>query len=900
MWGSLDSAIWTGIWAKTDDAGGELWHPLYRHALDVAAVADAVIEDDERSLRRHAVGLNTSPAALRALTLWLVALHDIGKATAVFQMKVPALWPNGITPPAPGAVPQSPAFHAVGTYWYLASDTSPINGTTPVAHQFEANCGGADPNLLTPIIDAIAGHHGRPVQPPTGLFDIQIWQPLIRAARELSAEIAAHFSVTPVVIDWDMDGAVTAYAWWLATLLPLSDWVGSNQMFFKPDPAPIPLRQAWEVSTQQAQEALAALGLVVVRAAAADAMKLLPEIAAGLSPVQAWAASIELPDGPFVAMIEDATGSGKTEAALMLAHRAIASGKSRGLFVALPTMATANAMYGRLAELTPLIFESEPAALREASLSLAHGGARSLREEGLPVAHYCAPWIAHQNRLAFFAQAGAGTIDQAVLSVLPSKYQTLRLRGLADKVLIIDEAHAFDAYVSEEVSALLRFHAAQGGSAILLSATLPQSKRAALARAFAQGANLSPAFLTNASYPLATLVADGSARECPLPTRTGTERRVRVARLAADAALDEAIAAARDGAAVAIIKTTVDSAIATRDKLIGLCKGDPRIVVDLFHARFLPKDRKKIETRVLQRFGKAGSQEDRAGEILVATQVIEQSLDIDFDVLITDLAPVDLLIQRAGRLWRHERGDARPSVISEPVLHVVSPIPPEAADKKWLDTDLPEARWVYRDTTLLWRTAKAIFSECDGAGEIVTRTLGEQDHCPGHPRRLVERVYAGDDQLPECLEKDWDRQTAEAMGETWQARRACLDPSKPYNAQIAPWIDDARVVTRLGDSVTVRLAQAASDGTLTPLASADGTTSADWADAEIRVSPSFARELAPPTSAELQQMRPPWREFEVGVRVLVVEQNPDGVWFRTGYHYSLAGLQRAESTVARE
>lgn len=860
---------WTGIWAKTDDAGGELWHPLYRHALDVAAVAVAVMDGDERNLKKHANQLNAEPAALRTLTLWLIALHDIGKATAAFQMKVPQRWPAGIMPPDQGAVPNSPSFHASGTYWYLANDRLPIEGTMPIAHQFEANWGGADHSLLTPIIDAVAGHHGRPVEPPNSVSDIQVWRPLIGAARYLSTELAEHFSVQPIAVDWDMEDAVTAYAWWLATLLPLSDWVGSNQRFFKPDPSPSTLSDAWETSRACAAKALDELGLIPTPSRPVDANRLLPQNTS-MSPLQAWAASVDLPAAPMLAIIEDATGSGKTEAALMLAHRLIASGHAKGFFVALPTMATANAMYARLGKLTQVMFAHDPATLRGASLTLVHGRSRALREDGISVGHYCAPWIAHENRRAFFAQAGAGTIDQAILSVLSSKYQTLRLRGLANKVLIIDEAHAFDAYVSEEVAALLRFHAAQGGSAIILSATLPTAKRESLTRAFANGARWTDASLDSQSYPLATVVSSESCQERPLCEREGTGRSVRVERLSADESLGHALAAARQGAAVAIIKTTVDAAIAARDQLALRYSDDSSVAVDLFHARYLPKDRQAIEARVLKRFGKESRQHARSGQILVATQVVEQSLDIDFDVMITDLAPIDLLIQRAGRLWRHDRGNARPCAANGPVLHVISPAPPIAADAGWLREELPEAEWVYRDPAILWRTATAIFADNGGAGEIVTRTLGEKDECPGHPRRLVERVYGGHDRLPEGLEAAWDRQAAEAMGETWQARRACLDPAKPYNAEIAPWIDDARIITRLGDSITVRLAQETEDGSIVPLVSADGSTSRDWADAEIHVSPSFARNLKPPTPAELKRMAPAWREFEEWIRFLVI------------------------------
>ena len=185
---------------------------------------------------------------------------------------------------------------------------------------------------------------------------------------------------------------------------------------------------------------------------------------------------------------------------------------------------------------------------------------------------------------------------------------------------------------------------------------------------------------------------------------------------------------------------------------------------------------------------------------------------------------------------------------------------------------------VYRDASLLWRSAQALFSHVDGAGEIVTQTLSEDEPCPGHPRRLVERVYGGHDQLPNDLETEWDRQYAEELGEQWQARQACLTPFLPYNGETQPWIDDARIMTRLGDSVTIRLAQETVDGKLLPLVSIDGRSSDDWSNAEIRASLHLARNLDRPTDEQLSRLRPRWRKYEEGTRLLVLDSRNNDNW----------------------
>lgn len=188
-----------------------------------------------------------------------------------------------------------------------------------------------------------------------------------------------------------------------------------------------------------------------------------------------------LPAGPMLAIVEDVTGSGKTEAALLLASRLMRSGLASGVFMAMPTMATANAMYGRL-EVCYLSLFTE-----KASLVLAHGrrdlnpdflasvsdrnaASRQTESEetGDQASAACAAWIADDRRKAFLADVGVGAVDQAFLGVLPSRHQALRLWGLADRVLVVDEAHAYDAYMGRELERLLEFHAALGGSAIVL------------------------------------------------------------------------------------------------------------------------------------------------------------------------------------------------------------------------------------------------------------------------------------------------------------------------------------------------------------------------------------------------------------------------------------------------
>ncbi len=416
-------------------------------------------------------------------------------------------------------------------------------------------------------------------------------------------------------------------------------------------------------------------GLVPARPGPARAFADLTGLPFPPTAIQAWAETVPLPDGPLLILVEDVTGGGKTEAALMLAHRLLAAGRADGLYLALPTTATANAMVDRIIPLAGRLY----AEGARPSLALAHGRAGlhprfraaaagfaqaepgADRGEEPDSGAVATAWLAGESRRALLADLGIGTIDQAVLAVLPNRYGTVRLAGLAGKVLIVDEAHAYDAYVSTELAELVAFHAAGGGTTVILSATLPSAAKARLVTSWRRAVGAAGAVLTGTKYPLATLLAPGrDPEEQDLAARADLCRTLTVTRVPDRAAALARIRAAADaGACIAWIRNSVDDAVEGAAALAaaGLAEAglaEAGLDPDLFHARFAMGDRLAIEDRVRARFGKEAPPEGRRGRVLVATQVAESSLDLDFDLMVTDLAPIDSLLQRAGRLWRHE------------------------------------------------------------------------------------------------------------------------------------------------------------------------------------------------------------------------------------------------------
>jgi CRISPR-associated endonuclease/helicase Cas3 len=822
------------FWGKaTPRDAGPIFHPLVFHALDVAASFEALLAVDFLSTARLEAAFGASVARVVPAMAALVALHDIGKVPRRFQAKSAAAWP-----PMLGVWAGDPPRydHAAGSASLLlgviADSVAPLFLDATFAEK-------------AAIVAPIAFHHGKPCD-RTGSSTAIIDATDVTNARDVARTILDVFDSAATPLPPIDEEDAKRLSWLLSGLVSLADWIGSSTAFFPyRTPQEFTPRDYWRYACAKAHDAVKKLRLAPTPPALGAGFNMLFQASWAPSAAQTHCADLRLDtDGPMLVFIEDMTGSGKTESALLLAQSMLHAGKGRGLFVALPTMATANAMYRRMAACYRRMF----AAGAHPSLALAHGRAQLhdgfrasiLPDEGVAtrgvaaeietVHAACSAFFADDRRKALLADVGVGTIDQALLAVLPTKYATLRQYGLSGKILIIDEAHAYDSYMSREVEQLLTFHAGLGGSAIILSATLPKRMKEAYARAFRGGAFGNKVPLADEAYPLVTVAPmRGAPVETPLAARDDLQRKVGVRRLAdSDEALSRIIEAARAGAAVAYIRNSVDDAVEAFDAL--RAKGLRPI---LFHARFAMGDRLAIEEKVLKIFGKSGAPDERVGRVLVATQVVEQSLDLDFDLIISDLAPIDLLIQRAGRLWRHAR-DSRP--VPGPDFLVVSPEPVADAGEDWFSSAFPRAAHVYEAHALLWLTAKTLFE----AGAIVA---------PEGVRMLVETVYGAQnpETFPAALRANFDRAEGCAYGERGQADNNLLVFAKGYAADHRGWSDDVNTPTRLGEAQTIFRVALWRDGRLRPYAEDEDEPRA-WALSEvsIRAYAASGRRACPP------------------------------------------------------
>lgn len=836
-------------WGKAKPAGPSTapYHLLPYHSLDVAACAQVLLQRDGNLLRRigSAAGAVLGDE-LVAVIVFLHALHDLGKFSDRFQ---------GVAPAAVAALQPTLVCRdytvrhdTLGfALWGELAQSLIHDGLLTVTVDGR-RLGALDArDHLDPWMRALTGHHGAPPRPERAQRHFHA--PAIDAARAFVADCAQLLAPLHLELEGAGFSALRRSSWLLAGLAVLADWLGSWQRYFPYVAEPMPLGEYWPLALERAAEAVrAAEVLPPPPATSLQPSALFPHVRE-LTPLQALARDVPLFDGPQLFLLEDLTGAGKTEAAVWLAHRLMEAGRADGVYVALPTQATANGMFPRIGAIYRRLFAEEPSeAGYEPSLALTHSGlrpptteraARGLsalaseprdepydderNEDDAPedtASTHCSTWISDHRKRALLAHVGVGTVDQALLGVLPCKHSPLRVLGLHRKVLVIDEVHAYDAYTSRLLDALLEFHAAFGGSAILLSATLPAADRQRLCRAFTRGLGAVEPQLVRADYPLLTQVGTTQPRELnPYDLVEGHDTQpVRGARSVAielfhspSAALDLLHRACEDQTCAVWIRNSVDDAIEAYRALVDERGLDPSRVT-LFHARFTQADRARIERDVLARFGKESGPVERAGRVVIATQVVEQSLDVDFDVMVSDLAPVDLLLQRAGRLRRHSRKRDGTAIDGtdergQPVLYVLAPEWTEEPSSDWLaGAGLRRTGRVYPHLGQLWRTQRLL----EERRALVV---------PRDARWLIEGVYGeGGARIPTGLIASSTRAEGDARADENLGDFNVLMLDGGYEHDGDGWLPETKTPTRLGEeTLRVRLSRYI-DGELVPLA----------------------------------------------------------------------------------
>ncbi len=833
-------------WGKSrakDISGKPIENPDYHllpfHSLDVAAVGYELLSPSGPYNSVLAQQLEVDGEWLQNWFSFCLALHDLGKFCSGFQQQCAGLSDRLVQEPKPYSY--NLRHDALG--YLLLKEIN--NLPKKIDNQWLSTKNQRWLNITV-------GHHGKPVDQrdeKSGNIRTYASDQDIQAATEFTQDCVELFQLDSSTHVQVKPNKIKQASWMLAGISVLADWIGSNPEFFpyrnfeNPDnsedlqpeniePENINLQYYWQkVALPQAQKALNSPAFAFKKKNPFTGITQQFDYIKTPTPLQAKAAQIEILNSPQLFILEDVTGAGKTEAAMILAHRLMAENLADGLYVGLPTMATANSMYQRLAKSYRALYDETELP----SLVLAHGASTQNQDfsdaimlseqqqdsdyiaDETSASNYCNAWFADSRKKALLAEVGVGTIDQAMLGVLPVRHQALRLLGLHRKILIIDEVHAYDAYMTQILERLIEYHANTGGCVILLSATLPNNQRDKYNNAFINGLSAKnnlkqvgkiKSEATLDSFPWFTQTTlqtiDNQTGvyfdEEKVATRESVERTVQVDLIHNELyAIELIIKATNNNQCICWIRNTVALAQQTYQEL----KNHPDLhdaEITLFHSRYALLDRRKIEESVLEKFNNQSEFNGRKKQILIATQVVEQSLDLDFDYMITDLAPIDLIIQRAGRLQRHVRDQhgnpAEQEQRSAPTLTVLTPELDSATHRNWLEALLPKTSGVYQNIGQQWLTAKILSDK----GQFTM---------PNDARLLVESVYGDDcEQIPEALAKATEEAIGKDKAKSSTAHNAVLEIADGYSATNGRWDDKADFGSRLTEQETVEVALA--------------------------------------------------------------------------------------------
>ena len=819
------SAAAASVWAKSNDRGGSL--PLYIHLADAAAVSGLLWDE---WLTGHvkqilAEDLGGDFARARRRLVFLAAGHDLGKSTPAFCVQVPAfeetMRDKGFTfrvrqyDPDRNSLPHSLAGYFLLERWLMEKH-------------------GWDRDTARSYAVVVGSHHG---VTPTRADVRQTPQPHLIGEGELWRSVQEEFidyAVSLAGIDTDLEAwgtrAIPAQAQILLTAVVIvADWLASSEELFgygEHKPSPDRALRAW-----QGLQLTPAWRAIATHEEADDIIRsrFSLRVDSTARPVQRTAIEVARSlQEPGLMIIEAPMGEGKTEAAFACAEILAARFGLGGCFIALPTMATSDAMFARVETWIKNLPHDPDAPTPKQSLFLAHSKA-SLNEEFTNLAHVghlsgmgddqggrktpeevllAHSWLVGRKKgpLSNFV---VGTIDQVLFGGLRSRHLMLRHLALVNKVVIIDEVHSYDSYMNVYLDRILGWLGEYGVPVIMLSATLPSSRRKALVEAYEHGAESRiqredaptsmaeiaaeklrmraqpretpseryPMLQGEIGYPVITATTASEPIVSPVASSSRAQE-VQLQRLDDDdasliATLETALS---EGGCAAVIRNTVGRAQETMRLLEEHFGTD--VELTLAHSRFVASDRMELDSKLRATFGPPDDATDRPHKaIVVGTQVLEQSLDIDFDVMITDLAPMDLLLQRIGRLQRHERG-TRPAGVASARCFVTgvddwAASPPAAVKVSQL---------IYGPYLLL-RTLW-VLEQVFARGGVV--------QLPAEIPGLVEQAYDDTDQVPEGWRDEVDdarqRWELEAADKKMRARTYLLGPVASEGGSIVDWV----------------------------------------------------------------------------------------------------------------
>jgi CRISPR-associated endonuclease/helicase Cas3 len=559
--------------------------------------------------------------------------------------------------------------------------------------------------------------------------------------------------------------------WILAGLTTISDWIGSDENYFNANnnlPHDERIGLCKKILNEIGLEPLK----IEKKLKFSQVFKSKNGIELIANDLQKNAGRIIKQKGVYV--IEAPMGMGKTEAALWAAYNLLSSGKARGIYFALPTQATSNRMHLRMQSFVEKITpHSTPSRLIHGnSWLLTEGLWQPIIDDNPDEAKNTRDWFAGSKR-ALMAPFGVGTVDQAMKGVVAAKHFFVRHFALAGKVVIIDEVHSYDIYTGTLITKLVETLKNLGCIVIILSATLTEKRR----NEFLKEAKV----ISPDSYPLIT---GFSKNEPTIPIECVCDKpkpkSIDICFKQELSAREMAIETAKAGGVVLWVCNTVQS---SQEQYRGIrgCTRD-KLPVGLLHARFPFWRRQELEDEWIPMLGKENK--NRCGCILISTQIVEQSLDLDADLLITELAPTDILLQRLGRLWRHERENRHGRPLAIILEEMKSMAEFRAMDKNSIMQAFGPKAKIYCPYILLvsleiWLQYNTIL-------------------IPDQIRQLLELTYEEDRENP----KAWEELRNDALGSDFCKKNLAIRNMNYWQIALS---DEEERLTRLNDVPTASI-----------------------------------------------------------------------------------------------
>lgn len=673
------------LWAKKnrDKNGKPMWLPLEVHLNDTMEVCGLLYEHWlspgvkdflKKSLESDAADKTT---LLKNLCKFLGAVHDIGKATPIFQTKKSKSGDRELDEIIETKLKQA---------GFTGLDAYISNKKEEIYHNVSGQHILTDFGVNLCIADIVGAHHGRPVPKEesdrAASYTSSLYQAddeqseMAKAWKEMQRSIfinalkACNFSQAEDLPLISQPGQVI-----LSGLLIMADWITSNEKYF-----PLIDLDTYECASERVQSGFTKWSNDRADTWEPEAYnKCVYQNRFDFEPREVQrkiSEQISAASQPGIVILEAPMGSGKTEAALVAVEDLANKTHRTGMFFGLPTQATSNGIFPRVEEWLKH-FEGEK------SIRLIHGKAQLNEafanlpknsdihgEDGIGVNE----WFAGR-KVAILDDFIVGTVDQILLAALKQKHLMLRHLGFSNKVIVIDEVHAYDAYMSVYLYQALRWFGAYKVPVVILSATLPVAKRNKLLESYMIGAGYKyktaekpQNFAKNEAYPLLTY-NDGSTIKQFSDFEPGKNVKYEInplPQIEKQEVVELIKKLTLHGGVVGVIVNTVRKS----QELAAACVerfGEEK--VELLHSAFVATERYRKEKELLDTIGKNGNRPKF--KIIIGTQVIEQSLDIDFDVLITELAPMDFLLQRMGRLHRHS-DTPRPENLKNPQVYVLN------------------------------------------------------------------------------------------------------------------------------------------------------------------------------------------------------------------------------------